>query len=157
MKIYQQLANEKKNEEQLIIDILKNKITLIDVFDKLYFIEKIHFSMKKGEFKTIKIDEENKNYPNFLKNDLPRITIQNDDQKIDFLEFIKKFSELKLEKKNDEYFLTIKKQNDTLNFNLKVDKDKTIDLKWISENKTKKDNVYHGIKTYYYVKKNEGN
>lgn len=153
MKIYYQLINEKNNEEQIVQDLLKNKINLIEIFDKLYFIEKIHSLMKQEETKTIKLDEENKNYPNFLKNDLPRIIIQNDDQKINFSDFIKKFNELKIEKKNDEYFLTIKKQNDILNFNLKVDKDKTIDLKWISDNKNKKDNIYHGIKTYYYTKK----
>ena len=155
MKIYLQLANERNNEEKILQDILKSKLILIDVFDKLYFVEKIHSQMKKGESKTLKIDEETKNYPNFLKTDLPRIIIQNDDEKIPFSEFIKKFSELKLEKKDDEYFLTIKKQNDSLNFNLKVDKDKTIDLKWISDNKGKKDSIYSGIKTYYYIKKNE--
>ena len=148
MKIYHELLKERENEEKTI-----KTNDIIHIIDKLYFIEKIHSSMKKGESKTIKIDEENNDYPNFLKTDLPRLIIQNDDEKINFSDFIKKFNELKLEKKKNDYFLTIKKQNDSLNFNVKVDKDKTIDLKFISENKNKKDNTYFGIKTYYYTKK----
>ena len=153
MKIYYQLAEERKNEEKIIQGILKNKITLLETFNKLYFVEKIHSSMKKGESKTIKIDEEKKEYPNFLKTDLPRTIIQDDDTKIPFRDFLRKYPEIILEKKNDEYFLKITKQNDSLNFNLKVDKDKTIDLKWISDNKRGKDTIYHGIRTYYYIKK----
>lgn len=160
MKIYNDLAKENNASEKIIIEIKKNSKTnniFLNLFDKATFIEKIYESLEKGKSFTFKIDENTSDYPNFLQNsDLPRFVIQKQNgtyELIPLQKYLEKFSELTLEKKGNEYFLTIKKTNDKLDLGLKLDKDKTIDLKWISEDKKKTDTIYFGIRSYYYVRK----
>lgn len=156
MKIYKDLEKEKNEIDKILIDIKKNSKSniFLDIFDKSLFIEKLYDLMQKNESITFKIDEETKDYPNFLLTNLPRFIVQTDSEKISFEDFIKKFNELKLEKKGNEYFLTISKKDDSLDLKLKIDKDKTLSLNLISEDKQKKDKVYFGVRSYFYVKKN---
>lgn len=156
MKIYKDLEKEQNEIDKILIDIKKNSKSnvFLDIFDKAYFIEKLYDLMQKNESIIFKIDEETKDYPNFLLTNLPRFIVQTDSEKINFEDYIKKFNELKLEKKGNEYFLTISKKNDKIDLNLKVDKDKTLSLSLISEDKSKKDKVYFGVRSYFYIKKN---
>lgn len=134
-----------------------NKNIFLEVFDKAEFIENISNSLKKGEKIRIKIDEKTKDYPNILNTDLPRFIIQKDLEKeqMSVIEHLKNMEGFifNINKKGNDYFLEIHRTLDIkLNLKLKIDSDKTIDLNLLTDKKGK-DNIFFGIKSYYYIRK----
>jgi len=151
MKLFKEIEDEKKRFSKLLEDAKNQKFSLINIFDKISFIESLYNSLSIGKKLTIKIDEISDDYPNFLSNNSPpRLIIQEDENKIvPLTDYLKKFKDLSVEKKENEYFLTITKSSqEPLDLSLKIDHDKTIDLKLLI-----KDKSLIGVKSCYYIKK----
>jgi len=158
------MEKEQKNKENILAQIRKNpkSSVFIDLFDKAGIIGEIANSLKIGEKIIFKIDEESDDYPNILKDSPPRLIIQNDveEEKIPLADYLEKLDtkgyEISLKKEKNDYFLSIKKtKEEKLDLKLKIDRDRTIDLKFLSADKSKKDKVFFGVKSYYYVRKME--
>lgn len=154
IKIYYDLENERKLEKEIVEAILKGKKSLIDVFDKAYFIEKLWENATIGKPLIIKFDEEKGNNSNIMSSFKPARMIINDNSNIiPVQEYFKRFEKddynITVSFKNNEYLLTIKKTKDTkLDLKLKIDHDRTIELsKLIKDAK--------GIRTYYLIRKDE--
>ncbi len=148
IKLYHDLEKERKEEKELIEAIRKSKKNLSGVFDKAYFIEKIHESLEEGKSATIKLDEKTEGY-NILSGSPPRLVIQDNNEVIDVKAFFEKLGMMMTEK-SGEYLLTIKKTSDKFDMKLKIDHDRTIDLSTLS-----KDKKFSGIRSYYHIKKDD--
>jgi hypothetical protein len=164
MKIHYEIEKEEKDREKFFLEIKKNPKSsmFLDIFDKAHLIEAIADNLKIGEKVILKIDEESEDYPQILKNSPPRFIIQKsvEGEYISLNDYFGKFDkkgfELLLKKEKNDYILEIKKlKEEKLDLKLKLDRDKTIDLRLLSQDKTRKDKVYFGVKSYYYVRKEE--
>jgi hypothetical protein len=163
MKIYEEIEKEGNNKEAILLDIKKSPKSgiFLNIFDKARFIELISDNLKKGEKIILKIDEDNDEY-NLLKTSLPRFIIQNniESDPIPLIDYLKKFEksgfEISVKKEKNDYILKIKKiKDEKLDLRLKLDTDRTIDLKLLNSDRDKKDKVFFGVRSYYYVKKTE--
>ena len=149
------LQEEKEQFPKLLKEAISKgqKFSLINIFDKAGFIEELWGLLETNKKVSITLDEDDSNYPNILQDKPPRFVIYDDKNKVSlsnhFAEIRKKGFDITLDYNKNEYILTLHKNNDeSLNLGLKLDRDRTIDLAFLSD-RTGKDKVFFGVKSFY--------
>ena len=109
MKIDYELKTER---EQLASNInkaiSKKQFSLINIFDKVKFIETLYESMNIDDEIELIFDEDISDCPNFLLNDMPRLIIQKHDTQINVIDFLDNYG-IQITKELNKFILTIKK------------------------------------------------